>query len=116
MTTRHLQQHWLIRLLCCLTVLPSVAVASADECEQTRLRATIDASEVLTQTAPQVFTVTLSGTGKGQHFGRLTFGATELIDFRQFSDPEVFQTPRTVVTDGQFTITAANGDTPYVST
>jgi hypothetical protein len=111
MTTRHLQRHWSIRLLCGLTVLLSVAVASADECEQPRLRATIHASETLTETDTlQVFTVTISGTGEGQHFGRLTFEATELIDFRQFGD-SAFPHPRAVVTDGEFTITAADGDT-----
>jgi hypothetical protein len=47
MTTRHLQQHWSIRLLCGLAVLLSVAMASADECEQPRFRATIHASERL---------------------------------------------------------------------
>jgi hypothetical protein len=57
-----------------------------------------------------VLTVTLSGTGKEQPFRRLTFEATEIIDFRQFGDP-AFPNARTVVTDGQFTITAANGDT-----
>jgi hypothetical protein len=72
---------------------------------------TIDASEVLTPTTtPQVLTVTISGTGVGRHFGRLTFVATEIIDFRQFGDP-AFPHPRTLVTDGQFTITAADGDT-----
>jgi len=111
MTTRQLQQHWAARLLGGLAVLLSVAVASADECEQPRLRATIDVSEVFTPTpTPQVLTVTLSGTGEGEHFGRLTFDATELIDFRQFGDP-AFPNARAVVTDGQFTITAANGDT-----
>jgi hypothetical protein len=112
MTTRHLQWHWSARLLCGLAVLLSVALANADECEQPRLRATIRASETLApRTTSEVFTVTISGAGEGQHFGRLTFVATELIDFRQFSDLEVFQNPRAVVTDGQFTITAANGDT-----
>lgn len=111
MTTRHLQRHWSIHLLCGLAVVLSAAVASADECEQPRLRATIRASEILTETDTlRVFTVTISGTGEGQHFGRLTFEATELIDFRQFGDA-VFLHPRAVVTDGEFTITAANGDT-----
>ena len=106
-----LPQHWSARLLCGLAVLLSVAVASADECGRQRLRATIDASEVLTPTStPGVLTVTLSGTGKGRHFGRLTFAATEIIDFRQFGDP-AFPNARAVVTDGEFTITAANGDT-----
>jgi hypothetical protein len=40
----------------------------------------------------------------------LTFAATERLDFRQFGDP-AFPRPRTVVTDGVFTITAASGDT-----
>jgi hypothetical protein len=93
MTTRHLPPHWSARLLCGLTVLLSVAVASADECEQPRLRATIRASETLTETETlQVFTVAISGTGEGQHFGHLTFEAIELIDFRQFGDPR-FRTP-----------------------
>jgi hypothetical protein len=50
MTTRHMPQHWAARLLCGLAVLMSAAVASADECEQPRLRATIRASETLTET------------------------------------------------------------------
>jgi hypothetical protein len=112
MTTIHLPQHWSAFLLCGLAVLLSVSVASADKCGQQRFRATIDASEVLIPTeTSDVFTVTISGTGDGRHFGSLTYDATEIIDFRQFSDSEVFQNPRTVVTDGQFTITAANGDT-----
>jgi hypothetical protein len=111
MTMIQLKKHWSVRLLCGLAVLLSVTVASADEIGRQRLRATIDVSEVFTPTpTPQVLTVTLSGTGTGQHFRRLTFEATELIDFRQFGDP-AFPNARTVVTDGQFTITAANGDT-----
>ena len=87
MTTRHLLQHWSACLLCGLAVLLTVTVASADECgQEQRLRATIDASEVLMPTSvSEVFTVALSGTGVGRHFGRLTFDATEIIDFRQFS-------------------------------
>jgi hypothetical protein len=77
MTTIHLPQHWSARLLCDLAVLLSVAVASADECGQQRLHATIDVSEVFTPTTPQVLTVTLSGTSEGEHFGRLTFDAVE---------------------------------------
>jgi hypothetical protein len=111
MTTRQRKKRWATRLLCGLAVLLAVAVASADESGRQRLRATIDVSEVFTPTpTPQVLTVTLNGTGTGRHFGRLTFAATERIDFRQFGDP-AFPHPRTVVTDGQFTITAANGDT-----
>jgi len=110
MMTRQRQKHGVVRLLCGLAVLLSVAVASADESGQQRLRATIDVREVFTSITPQIQMVTLSGTGTGRHFGRLTFTATELIDFRQFGDP-AFPNARTVVTDGQFTITAANGDT-----
>jgi hypothetical protein len=110
MTTIQRKKPWSARLLGGLAVLLSVAVASADEIGRQRLRATIDVSEVFTPTkTPQVLTVTLSGTGKGQPFRRLTFEATEIIDFRQFGDP-AFPNARTVVTDGQFTITAANGD------
>jgi hypothetical protein len=111
MPTIQLQQNWSARLLCGLAVLLSVAVASADERGRHRLRATIDVSEALTPTpTPHVLTVTLRGTGTGRHFSHLTFAATELIDFRQFGDP-AFPTPRAVVTDGAFIITAANGDT-----
>ena len=111
MTTIQRKKPWSARLLGGLAVLLSVAVASADELGRPRLRATIDVSEVFTPTqTPQVLTVTLSGTGKGQPFRHLTFEATEIIDFRQFGDP-AFPNARTVVTDGQFTITAANGDT-----
>ena len=97
--------------LCGFAMLLSVTGASAHESGRQRLRVRIDASEVLTPTTtPQVLTVTLSGTGTGRHFGQLTFAATEIIDFRQFGDP-AFPNARTVVTDGQFTITAANGET-----
>ena len=66
------------RLLWGLAVLLSTAVASADESGPQRLYATIDVSEVFTPTpTPGVLTVTLSGTGEGQHFSRLTFAATE---------------------------------------
>ena len=109
--TIRLKKHWSTPLLCGFTVLLSVAVASADRIGQQRLRATIDVSEVFSETHTlDVLAVTLSGTGTGEHFRRLTFAATELIDFRQFGD-STFPSPRAVVTDGQFTITAANGDT-----
>src|SRR5215510_14649866 len=111
MTTMQPKKNWSARLLCGLAVLLSVAVASADESGQQRLCAMIDVSEVFAPTpTPQVLTATLSGTGEGWHFGSLTFEATELIDFRQFGDP-AFPNARAMVTDGQFTITAANGDT-----
>jgi len=62
-TTRQLKKNWTTRLLCGLARLLSVAVASADEIGQQRLRATIDVSEVLTETTiAQVLTATLSGS------------------------------------------------------
>ena len=111
MTTIPRKTHRSARLLWGLAVLLSTAVAGADESGPQRLYATIDVREVFTPTpTPGVLTVTLSGTGEGQHFSRLTFAATELIDFRQFGDP-AFPHARAVVTDGEFIITAANGDT-----
>ena len=111
MTTLQRNQPWSARLLCGLAVLLSVSVASADASGWDRFRATIEASEIITPTStPGVMRVTISGTGTGRHFGRLTFAATERIDFRQFGDP-AFPNARAVVTDGAFTITAANGDT-----
>ena len=110
MTTIQRKKNGSARLLCGLAVLLSAAVTNADEIGRQRLRATINVSEVFTPITPQVLIVTLSGTGKGRHFGRLTFEATERIDFRQFGD-SAFPDARTVVTDGEFTITAANGDT-----
>lgn len=106
-----MKMHWLANVLCGFTALMFVSGARAHESDRQRLRVTIDASEILTPTAtPQVLTVTISGTGLGRHLGRLTFVATEIIDLRQFGDP-TFPRPRTMVTDGQFTITSANGDT-----
>jgi hypothetical protein len=101
----------LIRALTALSILLLISIASAHDGGRQQLRATIDANEVLTPTpTPQVLVATIHGTGKGRHFGRLTYDATERIDFRQFGDP-AFPHPRTVVTDGEFTITAASGDT-----
>jgi hypothetical protein len=101
----------LIRALTALSMLLFMSIASAHDAGRQELRATIDVNEVLTPTTtPQVLVVTAHGTGKGRHFGRLTYDATERIDFRQFGDP-AFPHPRTVVTDGEFTITAASGDT-----
>jgi hypothetical protein len=60
---RQLKKNWATRLLSGLAVLLSVAVASADEIGQQRLHATIDVSEVLTETTiAQVLTATLSGS------------------------------------------------------
>jgi hypothetical protein len=100
-----------IRVSTALAMLLLVSMASAHEAGRQHLRATIDANEVLAPTTtPQVLIVTVHGTGRGRHFGHLTFDATERIDFRQFGDP-AFPHPRTVVTDGAFTITSGSGDT-----
>jgi len=105
------KKDWPACLLYGLAMLLVLSEAGAHESRGQRLRATINVSEGLTPTmTPQVVTVTLRGTGWGRHFGRLTFEATEFLDFRQFGDP-AFPNARTVVTDGQFTLTAANGDT-----
>ena len=67
------------------------------------LRATIQASEVLIPTGqPGVFDVVITGTGRGNLFGNLTFSATETIDF-------VSRPGTAVVTDGEFVITASDG-------
>ncbi|MFO0889939.1 MAG: hypothetical protein U0790_12470 [Isosphaeraceae bacterium] len=68
-----------------------------------RFRATIEASEVLIPTdEPGVFDVVITGTGRGSPFGKLTFSATETIDFVSIPGTAV-------VTDGEFVITAADG-------
>jgi hypothetical protein len=107
-----MRQNRPIHLLTALALLLLlVSMASAHEIGRQHLRATIDASEVLTPTTnPQVLVATIHGTGRARHFGRITFDATERIDFRQFGDP-AFPHARTVVTDGEFTITAASGET-----
>jgi hypothetical protein len=98
-------------LLTALAVPLLVTMLGAGTVGPEHLTATIEVTEVLTPTAtPQVLTAVLHGTGRGRPFGRLTFDATERIDFRQFGDP-AFPHPRTVVTDGAFTITTAWGDT-----
>jgi hypothetical protein len=71
--------------------------------------ATVNATEVLTPTAqPGIFTVQIDGAGSGALFGDLTFSATETIDF-------VSKPGTAIVTDGEFTITAANGDQLYAT-
>lgn len=100
-----------IYLLPALAIPLLVSMTSAHEVGRQHLRATIDAAESLTPTTtPQVVVVTIHGTGRGRHFGPLTFDATERLDFRQFGDP-AFPEPRTVVTDGTFTITTRSGST-----
>ena len=99
------------RVLCRLAVVLFASGVRADEGGGQPLRATIDVGESLAPTStPGVFTVTLGGSGYGAPFGALTFAATETIDFRQFSQPDLYPEPRAVVTDGRLTITAANGD------
>lgn len=99
------------RTILAIATLLCASAASADHTERQRLRATIDVAESFAPTGTGgVLVATLAGTGRGEHFGKLTFAATERIDFRQFGDP-AFPHPRAVVTDGHFTITAQNGDT-----
>lgn len=87
----------------------AVPLASADSGGRQAVRATIDVRETFAPTStPGVLIATLQGTGRGPSLGALTFAATEVIDFRQFGDP-AFPHPRAVVTDGRFTITAAQG-------
>lgn len=87
----------------------AMPLASADSGGRQAVRATIDVHETFLPTStPGVLIATLQGTGSGPSLGPLTFTATEVIDFRQFGDP-AFPHPRAVVTDGRFTITAAQG-------
>jgi hypothetical protein len=80
-----------------------VSVAQGEEEGLQPWRATIQASEVFIPTGqPGVFGVVITGTGRGNLFGNLTFSATETIDF--VSSPGT-----AVVTDGEFVITASDG-------
>lgn len=100
-----------IPVLCGLAALLSLSVAAADGGDRQRLRATIDVGEQFIPTdVPGVNGVVLQGTGHGTRLGHLYFAATETIDFRQFFRPDLFPSPQALVTGGQFTITAANGD------
>lgn len=87
----------------------AMPLASADSEGRQPVRAAIDVRETFTPTStPGVLIATLQGSGRGPSLGPLTFTATEMIDFRQFGDP-AFPHPRAVVTNGRFTITAAQG-------
>ncbi|MFO0762468.1 MAG: hypothetical protein U0359_38875 [Byssovorax sp.] len=102
---------WMTPVLCGLAALLSVSSAGADKGGAQPFGATIDVSEQFIPTdVPGVNNVVLDGAGLGAHLGQLTFAATELIDFRQFFRPDLFPSPQAVVTDGEMTITAANGD------
>lgn len=106
-----MKKYWVTHLLCGCAMLLFASGVGAHGSGRQRFRATIDASAAFTPTTtPQVVSGTLNGTGTGRYFGHLTFAATEILDFRQFGDP-TFPHARTVVTDGQFTITAADGAT-----
>lgn len=102
---------WLSRTMVGLTVLSSAAAASAGAGGQQPFHAVVDVGESFIPTStPGVFGVVLGGDGVGTHLGRLTFAATETIDFGQFFRPDLFPSPRALVTAGELTITAANGD------
>jgi hypothetical protein len=106
-----MKKYWVTHLLCGGAMLLFAFGVGAHGNGRQRFRATIDARAAFTPTTtPQVVIGTLTGTGTGRHFGHLTFAATEILDFRQLGDP-TFPHARTVVTDGRFTITAADGDT-----
>lgn len=94
---------WTSRLLVPVVVLSFATAARGEEEGLQPLRATIRASERLIPTdQPGVFDVVITGKGRGTPFGRLTFSATETIDF-------VSRPGTAVVTDGKFVITASDG-------
>lgn len=99
-----MKQYVSSRLLLALGMVLWMCVAYGNPGGLQPFRATIRATEVLTPTdRPGVFSVQIDGAGSGSLFGRLTFSATEIIDF--VSNPGT-----ATVTDGEFIITAANGD------
>ena len=106
-----MNRSWFSPAMMGLAVLWSATAASADAGGAQPFHAVVDVSEAFIPTAtPGVFGVVLGGDGSGAHFGALTFAATETIDFGQFFQPDLFPSPRAVVTDGLLTITAAIGD------
>ena len=95
---------WSSRLVLALAVVFWVCVAHGNPGGLQPFRAKIYATEVLIPTDQAgIFSVQIDGVGSGALFGRLTFSATETIDF--VSNPGT-----ATVTDGEFIITAANGD------
>jgi hypothetical protein len=98
-----MKRYWSSPLRLALGVVLLACVAYGNRRGLQLFRAIIHATEVLIPTAqPGIFTVRITGDGVGALFSRLTFSATEVIDF--VSDPGT-----AVVTDGEFVITAANG-------
>jgi hypothetical protein len=97
-----MKECWMSRLLLPVVVLSFATAARGEDGEQP-LRATIRASERFTPTdQPGVFDVVITGKGRGNPFGKLTFSATETIDF-------VSRPGTAVVTNGKFVITASDG-------
>lgn len=106
-----MSRRWSFPVMLSLAALWSAGAASASPGGAQPFHAIVDVSESFIPTAtPGVFGVVLGGDGTGAHFGALTFAATETIDFGQFFRPDLFPSPRAVVTGGTLTITAANGD------
>jgi hypothetical protein len=98
-----MKRHWSSPLLLALVVV-LVCVVYGSPGGLQPFRATIHATEVLTPTDESgIFTVEINGAGSGAPFGQLTFSAAEIIDF--VSNPGT-----AIVTDGEFIITATNGD------
>src|SRR5829696_7755437 len=92
------------RLVLALAVVFWVCVAHGNPGGLQPFRAKIYATEVLIPTDQAgIFSVQIDGVGSGALFGRLTFSATETIDF--VSNPGT-----ATVTNGEFIITAANGN------
>ncbi len=99
-----MKRYWSSRLVLALTAVFWMCGAYGNTGGLQPFRATIYATEVLIPTDQEgIFIVRIDGAGSGALFGRLTFSATETIDF--VSNPGT-----ATVTDGEFTITAANGD------
>jgi hypothetical protein len=97
-----MKKRWMSRLLLPVVVLAFGPVARGEEGRRP-FRATIRATETLIPTdQPGVFNVVIAGKGRGNLFGKLTFAATETIDF-------VSRPGTAVVTDGKFVMTAADG-------
>ena len=98
-----MSRYWSSRLVVALVVF-CVCVGYGNPGGLQPFRAKIYATEILIPTdQPGIFNVQIDGVGSGALFGSLTFSASETIDF--VSNPGT-----ATVTDGEFIITAANGD------